>query len=81
MICGPTIRANCLCPGVAETPMTAPILHGRDPAAAAAFVAQYTLNRVADAAEVAEGIAFLISDEASFITGTTLPVDGGRAFH
>lgn len=78
---GPNIRANCVCPGVAATPMTQGILHGQDPAAAAAFVALYTLKRVADASEVAEGIAFLISDEASFITGSTLPVDGGRAFH
>jgi NAD(P)-dependent dehydrogenase (short-subunit alcohol dehydrogenase family) len=78
---GPNIRANCVCPGVAETPMTEGILHRQDAASAAAFVAQYTLKRVADASEVAEGIAFLISDEASFITGSTLPVDGGRAFH
>jgi NAD(P)-dependent dehydrogenase (short-subunit alcohol dehydrogenase family) len=78
---GPDIRANCVCPGVAETPMTEGILHRQDAVAAAAFVAQYTLNRVASASEIAEGIAFLISDEASFITGATLAVDGDRVFH
>jgi NAD(P)-dependent dehydrogenase (short-subunit alcohol dehydrogenase family) len=78
---GPGIRANCVCPGVAETPMTEAILHGQDAAGAAAFVAQYTLNRVAMPSEIAEGIAFLLSHEASFVTGSALSVDGGRVFH
>ena len=78
---GPSVRCNCICPGVVETPMTDHILHGMDEAFSAAFVAQYTLKRVADPAELAEAIAFLLSDEASFITGATLPVDGGRVFH
>lgn len=78
---GPNIRANCVCPGVAETPMTEHILHRQDAQSAAAFVAQYTLNRVADASEIAEAIAFLVSHEASFITGSVLSVDGGRVFH
>ncbi|MGE3692509.1 MAG: SDR family NAD(P)-dependent oxidoreductase [Novosphingobium sp.] len=78
---GPSVRVNCICPGVVETPMTEHILHGMDEAFAAAFVAQYTLQRVADPTELAEAIAFLLSGEASFITGATIPVDGGRVFH
>lgn len=77
----PTVRVNTVCPGVVETPMTEPILHGQSPEASAAFVALYSLRRVADPSELAEAIAFLLSDEASFITGSTLPVDGGRVFH
>ncbi len=78
---GPSVRVNSVCPGVVETPMTEHILHGMDEAFSAAFVAQYTLKRVADPSELAEAIAFLLSDEASFITGATIPVDGGRVFH
>jgi NAD(P)-dependent dehydrogenase (short-subunit alcohol dehydrogenase family) len=78
---GPTVRVNCICPGVVETPMTEHILHGMDEAFSAAFVAQYTLKRAANPSELAEAIAFLLSDEASFITGATIPVDGGRVFH
>ena len=78
---GPSVRVNSICPGVVETPMTEHILHGMDEAFSAAFVAQYTLKRVADPSELAEAIAFLLSEEASFITGATIPVDGGRVFH
>jgi NAD(P)-dependent dehydrogenase (short-subunit alcohol dehydrogenase family) len=78
---GPDIRANAVCPGIADTPMGASVLTRPGQVAAEAFLARYTLKRAADASEIAEAIAFLISDEASFITGIVLAVDGGRSFH
>lgn len=78
---GPSIRANCICPGLVDTQMTRPFLSEIDPAASAAFVGQYTLQRAAEPAELAEAIAFLLSDAASYITGSVLSVDGGRVFH
>ena len=39
---------------------------------------KHALGRTGEACEVAEAIAFLASDSASFITGTNFPVDGGR---
>lgn len=78
---GPGIRANAVCPGIADTPMGTSVLQRGDQAAAEAFLSRYVMKRAADASEVAEAIAFLISDEASFITGIVLAVDGGRSFH
>jgi NAD(P)-dependent dehydrogenase (short-subunit alcohol dehydrogenase family) len=77
----PGIRANVVCPGATETPMTSSILHGENQDAAKAFLSHYALKRAADPSEIAEAIAFLISDEASFITGIVLAADGGRSFH
>ena len=42
---------------------------------------RYALRRAADPDELAAAILFLTSGEASFVTGITLPVDGGRTFH
>ena len=77
----PGIRANAICPGIVDTPMTRFILEGYPSRDDAPFVQQYALKRVADADELAEAILFLISDASSFITGITLAVDGGRTFH
>ena len=71
------VRVNCLCPGLIETPMTAPL---HDPALAVIrdwFVDQHLMGRAGTPDEVAAAALFLASDDASFVTGHALVVDGG----
>lgn len=70
------IRVNAVCPGHLESPTSigGPAARAADPRN---LVAKYPLGRLGRPEEVAQAIAFLASDEASFITGTTLVVDGG----
>jgi NAD(P)-dependent dehydrogenase (short-subunit alcohol dehydrogenase family) len=72
------IRCNCLCPGDMETPMIQQYFDGTDdPAAARAEMeGAYPGKRIAHPREVAEGAAFLLSERASFVNGTSLLVDG-----
>jgi NAD(P)-dependent dehydrogenase (short-subunit alcohol dehydrogenase family) len=76
------IRVNVVCPGLADTPMKVGFT-GRsgDPAEAAAneakLIANVPLGRLVKAGEVADAVLWLASDEASFVTGVALPVDGG----
>ena len=68
------VRINTISPGLIHTPMTA----GLDQSPAYnGFVKQHLLHRAGKAHEVGNAIAFLLSDMASFITGTNIPVDGG----
>lgn len=71
----PSVRVNCVCPGVIETPMTAPLR--ADPAWRDAMVAKHPLKRFGRPEEVAAAILYLSSDEAAFVTGVALAVDGG----
>jgi NAD(P)-dependent dehydrogenase (short-subunit alcohol dehydrogenase family) len=77
------VRANAVCPGSVDTPMlrkSAADFAGGPQAAddlVAAWGRGHPLGRVARPEEVAEAIAFLAGDRASFITGIALPVDGG----
>jgi NAD(P)-dependent dehydrogenase (short-subunit alcohol dehydrogenase family) len=69
------IRVNCVCPGYVATPIIQAIVD--DPERLAAVSARHPMGRIGRAEEVAAAVAFLASDEASFITGAILPVDGG----
>lgn len=76
------IRVNVVCPGLADTPMKVGFT-GRsgDPQEAAAneakVLAAVPMGRLVEAGEVADAVLWLVSDEASFVTGVALPVDGG----
>ncbi len=69
------IRVNCICPGVITTPLTENWLS--NPETYIKVCQWHPMNRIGEAKEVASAAAFLASDEASFITGAILPVDGG----
>ncbi len=69
------IRVNCICPGYIATSIIQGILD--DPEALERASARHPMGRIGRAEEVAATVAFLASDEASFITGAILAVDGG----
>ena len=69
------IRVNAVCPGVIETPMIERF--ASDPQVRAQLLAQEPVNRFGTPQEVANAVAWLCSDEASFMTGVAMPVDGG----
>ena len=73
------IRVNALCPGIIDTPMLQQFADSRpDPAAAwASYATAQPMGRLGTPEECADAALWLVSDEASFITGVALPVDGG----
>jgi NAD(P)-dependent dehydrogenase (short-subunit alcohol dehydrogenase family) len=71
------IRVNCLCPGYIETPMTALLSEPGLEAVREQFVNAHLLGRSGRPEEVAAAALFLASEDASFVTGAALVVDGG----
>jgi NAD(P)-dependent dehydrogenase (short-subunit alcohol dehydrogenase family) len=74
------IRVNCICPGTIATPMfNASVDAMPDPEQARVRVAETCcLDRIGTPEDIANAALFLASDEAAFVTGVALPVDGGR---
>jgi 3-oxoacyl-[acyl-carrier protein] reductase len=68
------ITANCVSPGPIQTAMSG----ASSPDVIAAFTATIPMRRYGEPSEIANAVAFLASDEASFITGAILDVTGGR---
>lgn len=69
------IRVNCVCPGVIETPMTAPL--AANPDMRKLLDSMTPMGRMGQADEIASAVLWLCSDAASFVTGHPLVVDGG----
>jgi NAD(P)-dependent dehydrogenase (short-subunit alcohol dehydrogenase family) len=65
------IRVNAVLPGPVETPMLDPDTQSR-------LAARAVLGRIGKPVEIADAVAFLVSEQASFITGSELVVDGGQ---
>ena len=73
------IRVNCVCPGFVDTPMVQVYFDGReDPEAARASIENmHPIGRFGLPRDIANGFLYLASDDASWVTGTALTIDGG----
>lgn len=70
------IRVNTVCPGVIHTAMVDRVA-GSDPASLAAFAAMAPMGRMGKPEEIASVVLWLCSNQASYVTGAVIPVDGG----
>jgi NAD(P)-dependent dehydrogenase (short-subunit alcohol dehydrogenase family) len=69
------IRVNSVLPGIIDTRLSAPLVH--DPVAGPEYLKRVPLRRFGQPVEIANAVLFLASDEASYVTGEDLIVDGG----
>jgi NAD(P)-dependent dehydrogenase (short-subunit alcohol dehydrogenase family) len=76
---GTGVRCNCVCPGTVDSPWVGRLLDQADDPALARerLVARQPLGRLGQPTEVAKAILYLASDDASFMTGSSLVIDGG----
>jgi NAD(P)-dependent dehydrogenase (short-subunit alcohol dehydrogenase family) len=74
------IRVNCVCPGSVDTPMLEREMEemGGAETVRPLFAQKHPIGRIGTSEEVAAAVVFLASDDAAFITGASLPIDGGR---
>jgi NAD(P)-dependent dehydrogenase (short-subunit alcohol dehydrogenase family) len=77
---GHGIRVNAVLPGVIETGMTSPMLSGPDDHRSALLRAT-PAGRLGAPDDIAAAVAYLASNEAGFVTGIAIPVDGGQTLH
>ena len=77
-----SVRVNCVCPGLIESRMLSAIIEGRNPGNAPVptekLAERIPARRLGQASEVASIVAFLASDDASYVSGSAYTVDGGR---
>lgn len=71
------VRINAVCPGMTRTPMTDLLIDSIGQEALDGYVSRNPLPRMAEPEEVAKMIAFLLSDESSYVTGSAQVIDGG----
>jgi len=71
------IRVNAVCPGYVRTELTEPLFEKMGNERFEKLVSSHALKRLGRPTEVSRAVLFLLSDEASFITGIAMPVDGG----
>ena len=79
---GTDVRVNCVCPGLIDSRMLSSIIQGRNPGDAPVpnegIVERIPARRLGQPSEVASIVAFLASDEASYVSGSAYTVDGAR---
>jgi NAD(P)-dependent dehydrogenase (short-subunit alcohol dehydrogenase family) len=76
---GTGVRCNCVCPGTVDSPWVAGLLDRSDDPAAmrAALIARQPMGRLGEPGEIAAAALYLASDDAAFVTGSALVIDGG----